>query len=220
MFAALCVVVSGMGHAMMSGADVPMWTLGYAFAGTTAGAWWLTGRERGAATVVGATVMTQAALHVLFMLGQLMAALPPSSVAASGTDATGGTGAMGVMAGMPGMGGPAGHPMHMREWSPGMVAAHIAAAALCGWWLWRGEVAVYRIGRALASFLTAPLRLARGVRPIPLPSPPGVPRPRGRHAGPPAETSLRHFVVRRGPPDPTRHHRLAPVMASRAPRLA
>lgn len=218
MLAAMCVVVSGLGHAMMSGAAVPAWAMVYAFACVTAGAWWLTGRPRGALALTGATVVTQAALHVAFTLGQMMTALPPAA-----PDNTGGMGAMSAMSAagdavgvpdrlsMTGMAGmPAGHGTHMREWSPGMLAAHFAAAVVCGLWLWRGEVAVCRLGQALASFLTTPLRRARAARAVLPPPAPAVPVADRRDSRRP-EVRLRHLLVRRGPPPAVRLSRLAPV---------
>ena len=211
MLAAMCVVVSGLGHAMMSGAEVPAWAMVYAFACVTAGAWWLTGRPRGALALTGATVATQAALHAAFMLGQMMTALPPAAPDnAGGMPGMGALSAAGDAVGvadrlsMTGVAGiPTGHVTHMREWSPGMLAVHFAAAVLCGLWLWRGEVALYRLGRALTSFLTTPLRRARAVRAV-LPSPaPAVPVA-DRRDSPSAEVRLRHLLVRRGPPHAVR----------------
>lgn len=201
-FACVCVVASALGHAMMSGSSMPAWAVGYAFAGVTAGAWWLTGRERGAVVVTGATVVTQLVLHVVFMLSQM--------VHGTGMPATGST----AMAGMPGMnpasyGGPvtgspaathAGMGMGSHEWSTGMLLAHTLAALVCGLWLWRGEAAVYRLGRALAIFLVAPLRRAllvfAATRPRKAPRTRAVaaPAPRLGH------WALRHSVIRRGPP--------------------
>ena len=216
--AAMCVVVSGLGHAMMSGGDVPVWLMVYAFGCVTAGAWWLTGRARGPLLLCCTTVVTQAALHMVFMLGQTMTALPPG--ASDGAADTTGTPGMDSMDGMPAPGTrerlpgtagmPAGHAMHMREWSLGMLAVHCAAAVLCGLWLWRGEVAVTRLGRALASFLTTPLRRANATR-VALPPPAAAPAAGRRDPRRPAEVLLRHLLVRRGPPNPPEFHRQAPV---------
>jgi hypothetical protein len=201
-FAGVCVVTSALGHAMMSGSSMPAWAVGYAFAGVTAGAWWLTGRERGAVVVTGAAVVTQLVLHVVFMLSQM--------VHGTGLPASGPT----AMAGMPGMnpalyggtasGSPtvshAGMGMRSHEWSAGMLLAHTAAAAVCGLWLWRGEAAVYRLGRALATFLVAPLRVALLVYAATGPRK----APRTRAVATPTTQlgrwALRHSVSRRGPP--------------------
>ncbi|KUF16614.1 hypothetical protein [Streptomyces silvensis] len=57
----------------------------------------------------------------------------------------------------------------------GMLAAHLLAALLCGLWLAYGERAAFRVGRAVAGWIAAPLRLA-----LRLPQPPHRPRPRPR----------------------------------------
>ncbi|MEU4096479.1 hypothetical protein [Streptomyces sp. NPDC026673] len=188
-FAAVCVTVTGLGHAVMSRA-VPGWAVGYAFAATTAGAWWLAGRrERGAPAVTGATVGAQLALHAWFSLAQAFAAAPADPALGAGHTSA----AMDAM------------PMSassMGGWSTGMASAHALAALVCGLWLWRGEVAAFRLGRALAAFVLAPLRRAVRIRctgHLPAPFRPasflGPVRP-------PRRTSLRHTVSRRGPPKP------------------
>ncbi|GAA3308696.1 hypothetical protein GCM10020295_71420 [Streptomyces cinereospinus] len=60
----------------------------------------------------------------------------------------------------------------------GMAAAHLLAALLCGLWLAHGERAAFRILRAVAGWLAAPLRL-----PLVMAAPP--PRPRPPSAAPP-----------------------------------
>jgi len=187
-FAAVCVAVTGLGHALMSRA-VPGWAVGYGFAATTAGAWWLAGRrERGAPAVMAATAAAQFALHGWFSLAQAFAAAP--------TDMTAGHRSSAAVAAMPmstaAMGG----------WSTGMVSAHALAAVLCGLWLWRGEAAAFQLGRSLAAFVFAPLRRASRVRAVvtsPAPATPAsfhVP-PRLDH-----QATLWHSVTRRGPPRP------------------
>ncbi|MFF7159734.1 hypothetical protein [Streptomyces sp. NPDC008139] len=215
MFAAVCVVVSGMGHAVASGSGVPMWTLAYSFGCVTAGAWWFTGREHGVRALTGATVVVQGALHCLFMLGQM---LPPPQAGDAATYPDGMSGMVmadpgRTTAAVPSVPGAGGHAMAMHEWSPGMLAVHAAVAVLSGLWLWRGEVALHRLGRALAAFLTRPVRRARRLRtavvlPARPPAPPLAGEPPVRR---PAQVWLRHFVVRRGPPRIDALHRLAPV---------
>ncbi|MFF4754616.1 hypothetical protein ACWD5R_25615 [Streptomyces sp. NPDC002514] len=93
------------------------------------------------------------------------------------------------MAGMSGMGGAA---------SLGMIAAHLLAALLCGLWLAHGERAVFRVLRAAAARLAAPLRML-----LALPVPPRRPSPCDRRAadGPaPARTILSCTITSRGPP--------------------
>ncbi|GAA1913541.1 PE-PGRS family protein [Streptantibioticus ferralitis] len=74
-FAAVCVVTTALGHALMSGDTVPWWALTAAFCGTGAAAWSLAARERGALVVTGATVVAQLGLHSLFSLAQASAGM-------------------------------------------------------------------------------------------------------------------------------------------------
>ncbi|MFE2427775.1 hypothetical protein ACFXJ5_13615 [Streptomyces sp. NPDC059373] len=183
-FAAVCVATTGLGHALMSEA-VPGWAVAYAFAATTAGAWWLASRrERGALAVTGATVVAQLALHGLFAGAQAFVDAPASADGMSGTG----------MAHMRHAAGPG--------WSVGMVLAHTLAALVCGLWLWRGEAAVFRVGRALAAFVFAPLRRARRAHDFAGARQAVVRRgvAAGRLLLPPHRVLLRHAVSRRGPP--------------------
>jgi hypothetical protein len=170
----------------------------YAFAGVTAVAWWAGGRQRGAPVVMGGSVVVQLALHGVFLLGQLLAATPaaaPSATPAAAPDPAVSTPGMGAM---PGMAGP-GHGGAMHEWSAGMLALHAAVALVCGLWMWRGEVALYRMLRCLAWVLAAPLRYVLAVCGLALPPAPRVRADRAARPRP-VEVLLRHAVVRRGPP--------------------
>ncbi|WP_371798548.1 hypothetical protein OG963_05045 [Streptomyces sp. NBC_01707] len=190
-FAAVCVAVTALGHALMSQA-VPGWAVGYAFAATTAGAWWLAGRrERGVLAVTGATVVTQIALHGWFHLAQAFVAAPSGvGEMAAGHQSSAAASAM---------------PMStaaMGGWSTGMFTAHVLAAVLCGLWLWRGEAAAFQLGRSLAMCLLAPLRRASRVQAVvTLPAPA---TPASSHVPPrlDQQAALCHAVTRRGPPQP------------------
>ncbi|GAA2606777.1 PE-PGRS family protein [Streptomyces tubercidicus] len=72
-FAAVCVLLAALGHAVMSDAVIPGWMLLAATVGTAAGAWCCAGRERGPLLVGLLTVGTQAALHTAFSFGQTVA---------------------------------------------------------------------------------------------------------------------------------------------------
>ncbi|MFE7773258.1 hypothetical protein ACFU5O_05055 [Streptomyces sp. NPDC057445] len=52
-----------------------------------------------------------------------------------------------------------GHDMGAHMSPTGMLAAHLLAALLCGLWLAHGERGAFRVLRALAGWLVAPLRL-------------------------------------------------------------
>ncbi|MEU8432955.1 hypothetical protein AB0F18_08560 [Streptomyces sp. NPDC029216] len=70
MFAAVCVALAAVGHAHMSGTDIPLpWLLG-AFAATATLAWTATGRRRGPLGITTALLTLQAALHAAFSTGQ------------------------------------------------------------------------------------------------------------------------------------------------------
>ncbi|WP_405818628.1 hypothetical protein OG241_26820 [Streptomyces sp. NBC_01390] len=220
-FAAVCVVTTALGHALMSGDLLPWWTLFLAFAGTASGAWLLTGRERGALPVVAATAVAQGLLHLLFDMAHRLVRVP---VGASGTGPASGTdhgiafshsgmamhmdhSVSGTAVQHAGTAGPSApvSPESALVWqsSTGMFLAHLLAAVVCGLWLWRGETAAYQLGRALTLVLFAPLRRVRHMLARTLCH-------EGTHAGRSVEGTaetpptvfavLRHAVVRRGPP--------------------
>ncbi|GAA2106946.1 hypothetical protein [Streptomyces synnematoformans] len=102
-------------------------------------------------------------------------------------------------------GGHAGHAGHAGQMghgagemsSAGMLGAHLLAALLCGLWLAYGERAAFRILRAVAGWLAAPLRLPHAA-----PVPPVLPearrgRPRSERA---PRRLLVHSISSRGPP--------------------
>ncbi|KJY42879.1 hypothetical protein VR41_05855 [Streptomyces sp. NRRL B-1568] len=72
-FAAVCVLLTALGHAVMSGAPVPWWALTSGTAATSGMSWFLANRERGLRTVASAAVTAQAVLHSWFSLGQALA---------------------------------------------------------------------------------------------------------------------------------------------------
>ncbi|QQM39279.1 hypothetical protein [Streptomyces liliifuscus] len=196
-FAAVCVVTAALGHVLMSGAGLLWWAVGYAFAATTAAAWWLTGRERGLGLVTGATVVAQLGLHQLFGLAQRArssdAFMSTTSMDAGHTHA---------------------HPMGpepadtlLMGGDLGMFAAHLLAALVCGVWLWRGEEAAfrtaraiaYRTGRLLGTALFEPLRRALRVSAAMRPAGPAR-TPVFVPVRPLRGVLLEHAVARRGPP--------------------
>ena len=213
-FAAVCVVTTALGHALMSGDPLPWWAVGVAFAATASAGWWLTLRERGVETVVGATVVAQGLLHLLFSLAPSQvsardaAAGAPNVAEPRDASRDGGDVPLGHARAPPRRDGRArrrplavrGDARRLRRDAPGSPAGRRRVRV----WLWRGEAAVHRIGRALAAVLFAPLRrvcrvLFRAVAWRRTPSCAGPPAggPERRRSTP---AELRHAVVRRGPP--------------------
>jgi hypothetical protein len=80
----------------------------------------------------------------------------------------------------------------------GMFAAHLLAALLCGLWLAHGERAAFRILRAVAGRLAAPLRLLLALPAVPDRPRLGGRRPRSGRA--PRLLLLVHAITSRGPP--------------------
>ncbi|MGW0465675.1 hypothetical protein ACWDX6_10420 [Streptomyces sp. NPDC003027] len=69
-FAAVCVVLSGLGHALAACAGIALWSVLAGFLGVFASILLFTGRERSLRFVVGALTVGQLGLHTLFGLGQ------------------------------------------------------------------------------------------------------------------------------------------------------
>ncbi|WP_433395785.1 hypothetical protein [Streptomyces sp. CA-146814] len=196
LFAVVCVAVSGLGHALMSGGPLPLPPLLAVLVPVAAAGWWLGGRERNAPVTVSAHVLGQLGLHAYF------------AAATTG-------GAHHAHGSMPHAShtGPAGDVPHRMEllaafdasvFTTGMAAAHAVAGLVCGWWLWRGEVALARLGRCLALFVRAPLRTAwRLWSATPLDGgPPARPRTSRRTRRRPQDLLALHAISRRGPPLP------------------
>ncbi|MEU3843795.1 hypothetical protein AB0E88_27630 [Streptomyces sp. NPDC028635] len=80
----------------------------------------------------------------------------------------------------------------------GMLAAHLLAAVLCGLWLAYGEKAAFRILRAAAGWLAAPLRLLLALPGIP--DRPRIHLRRGHSDRAPRLLLLVHAITSRGPP--------------------
>ncbi|WP_330287306.1 hypothetical protein [Streptomyces sp. NBC_00576] len=201
-FAAVCVLLAALGHVLMSGSTVAWWTLAAGALVTGGAGWCLTGRERGLPLVVGVVVVAQGALHSAFSFAQGSGSgaglgsggMPMDSMDMAHAD-TGSDMGMDMSVGHMAHGG---HGMDVLSSSYGMLAAHTLAALLCGLWLAYGERAAFRILRAVAGRLAAPLRLA-----LALPATPERPRPRPRHGSSdraPRLLPLVHTITSRGPP--------------------
>ncbi|MET9913138.1 hypothetical protein ABZZ74_41315 [Streptomyces sp. NPDC006476] len=193
-FAAVCVVLAALGHVMMSGSQVAAWALSAGTAATGLAGWCLAGRERGLPLIVTVVVAAQTALHEAFSLAQSVTGTPGST---SAMDMSGmGSMDMSTMDGAPTHA--TSHIAALGSPSLGMLAAHLLAALLCGLWLAYGERAAFRILRAVAGRLAAPLRLL-----LALPVTPERPRPhprRRRSDRAPRLLLLVHAITSRGPP--------------------
>ncbi|MGV9454664.1 hypothetical protein [Streptomyces sp. NPDC003635] len=202
-FAAVCVLLAALGHVLMSGGQVPAWALAAGVAATGAVGWCLAGRERGLPLIVTVVVAAQTGLHSAFSRAQSAPTADVGSAHMHSMDAMGmhhmphARGMSGVDA-MDGMGGTdMGVSAVGSSSSVGMFAAHLLAALLCGLWLAYGEKAAFRILRAVAGWLAAPLRLL-----LALPVPPDRPRlhPRDRRSDRAPSLLLVHAITSRGPP--------------------
>ena len=204
-FAAVCVLLAALGHVMLSGSRVPGLALvgGAAVAGVVG--WCLAGRERGIPLIVSVVVVLQAVLHSAFSLvPQEVAGRARASTGEGSTNHDTGSTHMGSMpmdlADMSQVStGHLEHTGHTMSGSSsfGMLAAHLLAALLCGLWLAYGECAAFRILRAVAGWLAAPLRLL-----LALPVPPHRTRvhARRREDQSPRRLLLHYAITSRGPP--------------------
>ncbi|MDT0343783.1 hypothetical protein [Streptomyces litchfieldiae] len=175
-FSALCVFLAAFGHVTMSATPVPGWALLAALAATGGGARALAGHRRGPVAVMGAALVTQALLHLLFSLGQAAGARSPSGLPVAGHahQHPGGHVPLGIPDAGTTASGAAAHPMPGGV--GGMIAAHAAAAPLSAVWLWWGERAVFRLLRWAARHVLVPVLRAPSA-PASAPEPPAAPRP-------------------------------------------
>ncbi|MFF7730068.1 hypothetical protein [Streptomyces sp. NPDC008001] len=218
-FAAVCVLLAALGHAVMSGTTVPWWAVAVALCGTGSAAWFLAGRERGPLLITLATVGAQTGLHFFFGLAQDVVVntaraarlgLDPGSPvpkdyhgAMSSTDLPSmDPSSMDVSSmDMSSMGGMAGHSMsmHAGHGALGMWSAHVLVAVVCGVWLAGGEQAAFRLARTVGSRLFVPLLAL--FRAVPAPSgPPRIRADRSRAAQRLRQLLYAHVLSRRGPP--------------------
>jgi hypothetical protein len=199
-FAAVCVLLAALGHVLMSGHHVPASALAAGLVLTGAAGWCLAGRERGLPLIVTVVVTAQTLLHSAFSLAQ-----STSGDTAAMNMGMGSMGMGSVDMGSVDMGSAYTTRMDSMGYSTGggtssfgILAAHLLAALLCGLWLAHGEKAAFRILRAVAGWLAAPLRLL-----LALPDTPDRPRIRLRRLRSdraPRLLLLVHAITLRGPP--------------------
>ncbi|GAA2739889.1 hypothetical protein [Kitasatospora cinereorecta] len=231
-FALVCTLVATAGHGLVGGGDVAPYALLLGFAAVLGIAVLLGGRERSLVGIAGALGAGQLGLHLLFHglssgAGAAMAGMqhpgmaeaagrllcddrvgdgltvvpldttPEQVVTAAGLDPQ----AFAAAA--------APHAAGLFGLTPGMLLGHLAAAVVAGWWLRRGEAALWRLVRVAATAAqewAAPLRTALALAAALLLGPlagdrePGHGRARAGSWRLPVAAALRHSVVRRGPP--------------------
>ncbi|MFI9271461.1 hypothetical protein ACIGXM_12200 [Kitasatospora sp. NPDC052896] len=242
-FATVCVVLAVAGHTMASGRAVPWDAVLTGWLATCAGAVVAARRERSLPAITGGLAAGQLGLHLLFQATQSAPGSRDAPGTADLGSMSGMPGMSG-MSGMPGMAGSGSaprpgvrsglgaHPLgtagpHAALWfhalwfhaallglSPAMLAGHLAATVAAGWWLRRGEVALWRLVRLTAKaraatahacgVLLATLRTLFAAPPTHTAGGLGTPGPRpARRDGRPTTPGrrlLRHHVIRRGPP--------------------
>lgn len=167
-FSAVCLALAVLGHVAAGGSWPRPWAVAAAGAAVMAMAALLAGRERSTVTISAGLAALQLSLHEVFALGGAAGISPP-------------------------------HP-HVRGLgeSLGMLVAHLTATMITGWWLARGESALWAMLRSAGRRLGAMFLLLR---------PPAAVAPASRPAHAPvtpvpARAVLRHSVSRRGPPLP------------------
>lgn len=217
MFAAVCVLLASMGHALMSATPVPSWLPPLAWLVVASAAWSVAGRERGLPVVGALTVGMQALLHAVFSLAQAVA-LPGGGHNSLTRRWTA------FLLGGPGPGpGHAQHAQHAHHGhhagavppdqdgsvpgmvhsglpggTSGMLAMHVLLALLSAWWLWGGERAVFRAVAAASVELFAPLVFVVDVV-LPVAAPIVFPSWCDRSRAP-RKLFLTHVIWLRGPP--------------------
>ncbi|MER5349631.1 hypothetical protein ABT093_04785 [Kitasatospora sp. NPDC002551] len=240
-FALVCTLIAAAGHALAGGGDVALPALATGFAAVLVLAAAFGARERSLGAIAGALAAGQFGLHCLFHsfgghaaagaagahhggpLGSGPLTLPQVAGRLVCNEARPGT-----LIGLPGsptaeqlVAGAGLDPQAYAAapwWqggvlgmTPTMLAAHLAAALVAGWWLRRGEAALWRLVRIAASTARArgqaPLRTACALAAVLLRGLFGLPAGPVRRSGGrggddplPAGAALRHSVVRRGPP--------------------
>ncbi|MEW2554419.1 hypothetical protein AB0957_22100 [Streptomyces zhihengii] len=232
-FTAVCVVLSGTGHVLAACEAVPLWSLGLGFAVVFALVVPFTGRQRSLPAIAAVLAGGQLALHALFGLAQTRLQLAESAddalirvaaklVCGAGPASIGAADARRIVttAGIDPATAVHGAHAHTAAGpdlpSLAMLLGHLAAAAVTGLLMQRGDTALLRLAELSAGSahevadgarlgaLRAALALVRALRAgLPGAAPAGVLRRPAAQAGPPspgAGEALQHTVIRRGPP--------------------
>ncbi|CAL9307587.1 hypothetical protein [Streptomyces sp. SudanB52_2052] len=176
-FAAVCVVLAGAGHALASCDGIPLWTLGAGFLGVAAVAAPLAGRARSLPGIALLLAVGQTVLHTLFGLGQHGAAAATSSVQPGVSDAALVQQAARLVCGTTAAAispaqahkiltdarlqpAPGVHTTHLDAASGSlwpslpMLLGHVLAAIAAGWLLRHGDLALLRLTELSAQGVT------------------------------------------------------------------
>jgi hypothetical protein len=168
-FAVVCVTLAALGHWLADGSGTRPSAVFGGGAAVLVAAVALAGRERSPVVIGGFLVAAQVLLHELF------------TGAAAGGALTNLAHGQGLSVDL------------------GMIIAHLTATLITGWWLARGEAALWSILRRAATRAARRLFLLLGVPPV-QPRRPSSARHARVAAGPAGPRILRHAVIRRGPP--------------------
>lgn len=191
-FAAVCVVLSKAGHDLMASSAAPGWSGWVALAGVCALGYCLADRRRPLWWILLAVQVVQFCLHLWF-----------SCCTPAGAHATSPSAGPTTYGGMHHLMGTTVPMSHEGATSPGMFGVHALAGVLVAVWLHAGERALWRalgvmvgllLGRRVRSLVRSLSGAAWHRRPAG-----AVHRAAGDEAGP-FRVTLRHAVVRRGPP--------------------
>ncbi|MFD5468332.1 hypothetical protein ACFWIQ_36815 [Kitasatospora sp. NPDC127059] len=199
-FAALVVLLAGLGQVLVTGRTLPVGTMGLAAAAVFALALALAGRERGYPAVAAAFLPLQLGVSALFDLAQRSCPSLPADA---------GQGFRPLLCGGGSLGGfLLGHGVSEQSDVLLLLLLHTAIALAGAFWLRRADAALSGLTRALqvlGEFLQSHLpAAARWLRLLaaPVPARPvvRVPFPRASRVLVPAEDVVVRPAVRRGPP--------------------
>ncbi|WUH99124.1 hypothetical protein OHR68_37375 [Spirillospora sp. NBC_00431] len=206
-FATVCVTLATAGHVLASGTVVPIWAVLAGFCAVLGVTLMLAGHERSLATILGGLLGGQFALHALFTAATrpiLEPAATPHEMATAHQTGMHQAQAAAVpdtaMAGSDIL-----MPIAHATGGTTMTLAHTVAALIAAWWLRRGERAAWSLARRIAGAADRPIRLLLALLAVePAASAPRTPAVPATAAVMAIGRTLRHQVVRRGPPPSSR----------------
>ncbi|MEU9074595.1 hypothetical protein ACFYUY_10045 [Kitasatospora sp. NPDC004745] len=199
-FAALVVLLAGLGQVVVTGRALPVGTLALASVAVFAAAFAVAGRERGYPAVAAVFLPLELGVSALFDLAQTSCpSLPPGSAHGFQPLLCGGGSLGGFLLG---------HGVSQQTGVLLLLLLHTVIALSAAFWLRRADAALARLARAvrmLGDFLHRHVpAAARWLRllaaPVPARPVARVPFPRASRALVPAEDVVVRPAVRRGPP--------------------